>query len=80
MSSLAYAEATMRDALGAFIHRLQRQIEGWLPWYDTEAARHHDARTELIRLRSIAARQAAEVRRENAVRTIRGTVRAMQQR
>jgi hypothetical protein len=40
--------------------RLRRLVEDWLPWYDHDAEAKRSARTEAIRLRSIAARREAE--------------------
>jgi hypothetical protein len=40
--------------------RLRRLIEDWLPWYDHDAEAKRSARTEAIRVRSIAARREAE--------------------
>jgi hypothetical protein len=40
--------------------RLRRFIEDHLPWFDAQAERQRDRRTERIRLRSIAARVRSE--------------------
>lgn len=39
---------------------LRCKIEALLPWYSAEEAAEHDARTEAIRQKSIAARVSAE--------------------
>jgi len=41
-------------------NRWRAWVERILPWYDPEAARAHDQRTEAIRLRSIAAQVKSE--------------------
>ena len=68
------------------IDTVRAVVERLLPWYDPEQARKHDALTERIRLRSIAARQTSErvrgltrrqVEQEQLATAVRNTNRAL---
>lgn len=73
---MSFATAPFRDPMTAR-SRLRATVEKLLPWYSAMEAREHDAKTEAIRLRSIAARREGERQREALATAVQNAVRAL---